>query len=82
MLERLRGDDLVVVIATDKTNAYEVVNKRDYMWWVRGHLDRSARKMSFDALSNIFKEGFALALAKRSSFSRSEFNNVVRFLEL
>ena len=46
MLERLRSDDSVVVIATDKTNAYKVVEKKDYVRWVRGHLEKNARKVN------------------------------------
>ena len=65
----------------DKTNAYEVVEKRDYMRWVREHLEKNARKVSRNLLSNIFNEALALALANRSTFSRAEFNYVIGILE-
>ena len=45
MLQRLCKDESVMAIVTNKTNAYEVVSKKDYVWWVKGHLVKDGKKV-------------------------------------
>jgi hypothetical protein len=46
LFANLRGQDQVVV-PTNKTNSFRLVDSQDYIRWVKGHLDASAKVVSW-----------------------------------
>ena len=44
-----------VVIATDKTNSHRVIPVEKYKTWVKGHLDKAAKEISRERISEIFE---------------------------
>ena len=42
-----------VVIATDKTNSHRVIPIEKYKFWVKGHLDKAAKEISRERISEI-----------------------------
>ena len=43
-----------VVIATDKTNSHRVITIKKYKLWVKGHLEKSAKEISRERISESF----------------------------
>jgi hypothetical protein len=52
----LQGQDQVVV-PTDETNSFHLVDSQDYIRWVKGHLDASAKVVSRHHLMDILESG-------------------------
>jgi hypothetical protein len=49
-----------VVIPTNKTNSYKVVDNEKYIKWVLDHLKTDATEVSTDKLAKIHEEGIKL----------------------
>jgi ERCC4-related helicase len=54
---RLKEHPDMMVIPTDKTNSYKVINKEKYIEWVLDHLKTDAIEVSADKLVKIYEEG-------------------------
>ncbi len=54
---RLKEHPDMMVIPTNKTNSYKVINKEKYIKWVLDHLKTDAIEVSADKLVKIYEEG-------------------------
>jgi hypothetical protein len=52
LLANLQGQDQVVV-PTDKTNSFRLVDSKDYIRWVKAHLNASAKVVSRQHLMDV-----------------------------
>jgi hypothetical protein len=56
LLANLQGQDQVVV-PTDKTNSFRLVDSKDYIRWVKTHLNASAKVISRHHLMEVLQSG-------------------------
>jgi hypothetical protein len=56
LLANLQGQDQVVV-PTDKTNSFRLVDSTDYIRWVKAHLNASAKVVSRHHLMEVLQSG-------------------------
>jgi hypothetical protein len=54
---KLKEHPNMMVIPTDKTNSYKVIDKEKYIEWVLDHLKTDAIEVSADKLVKIHEEG-------------------------
>jgi hypothetical protein len=70
-----------VVIPTDKTNSFKVVDKEKYIKWVLDHLKTDAIEVSADKLVKIHEEGIKLLSTLGHTLSEKEMGFVEEALE-
>jgi hypothetical protein len=70
-----------VVIPTDKTNSFKVIDKENYIKWVIGHLKIDVTEVSADKLVKIHKEGIKLLSTLGHTLSEKEMGFVEESLE-
>lgn len=56
LVKGLGENESTVVVQTDKTNSFRVVDKAKYIEWVEGHLKKNAKEVSTEKLVSIFNE--------------------------
>ena len=62
----------MVVIPTDKTNAFRTVELTKYIEWVKNHLSKSATIMSKENLANIFDLANSLLQDITTSYPKNQ----------
>ena len=80
LLKKLK-DSEDVVIATDKTNSFEVVSTEKYINWVREHLKTSAKEIKRERLVEIFKIAQETKLELKDTLSEKELTFLSKTLE-
>jgi hypothetical protein len=71
----------MMVIPTDKTNSYKVIDKEKYIEWVLDHLKTDAIEVSMDKLIKIHKEGNELLSKLGNTLSEKEMSFVEEMLD-
>jgi len=56
LAKSLLQEESQIVVPTDKTNNFQIVEKEKYISWVNDHLELAASEISVDRLQFIFKE--------------------------
>ena len=79
LLERLDESEKVV-IATDKTNSFQVVPIGKYKEWVAAHLETSAKEISITRIIEIFDLAVEMQMKYRDILSDKEFTFLERNL--
>ena len=64
----------MVVIPTDKTNAFRTVELTKYIEWLKNHLSKSATVTSKENLANIFDSANSLLQDIKPLIDEQEFN--------
>ena len=62
-----------VVIPTNNTNSFRVVELKDYLQWVKGHIQKNALLTTRDRIVEIYKEAKYLMKRLEDKVSKSEF---------
>jgi hypothetical protein len=78
---RLKEHPNKMVIPTDKTNSYKVINKEKYIEWVLDHLKTDAIEVSADKLVKIHEEGNELLLKLGNTLSEKEMGFMEEMLD-
>jgi len=58
--QKLRNNDNLVVVPTDKTNSFRTVSKSNCCKWVEGHLTQNAKEVSREKLADIKEQALQL----------------------
>jgi hypothetical protein len=69
---KLKEHPNTMVIPTDKTNSYKVIDKEKYIEWVLDHLKTDAIEVSADKLVKIHEEGNELLSKLGNTLSEKE----------
>ena len=80
LLENLRKSDQVV-IATDKTNSFQVIPIEKYKIWVLGHLNKSAKEIERKRLVEIFEVAQETKTLLEETLSEKEYMFLSKTLE-
>jgi hypothetical protein len=78
---KLREHPNMMVIPTNKTNSYKVIDKEKYIEWVLNHLKTDAIEVSADKLVKIHEEGNELLLKLGNTLSEKEMGFVEEMLD-
>jgi hypothetical protein len=78
---RLKEHPDMMVIPTDKTNSYKVIDKEKYIEWVLDHLKTDAIEVSMDKLVKIHKEGNELLSKLGNTLSEKEMSFMEKMLD-
>jgi hypothetical protein len=78
---KLKEHPNMMVIPTDKTNLYKVIDKEKYIEWVLDHLKTDAIEVSADKLVKIHEEGNELLSKLGNTLSEKEMGFVEEMLD-
>ena len=78
---KLREHPNMMVIPTDKTNSYKVIDKEKYIEWVLDHLKTDAIEVSADKLVKLHEEGNELLSKLGNTLSEKEMGFMEEMLD-
>ena len=73
-LTKLLSKSTKVVVPTDKTNSFVIIETAEYTKWVLLHLNKAATTSSTDRIKEIFDSANALPTKMEDRFDENEYN--------